>query len=69
MLFFSEAALEPPCVRSKFGCCWEGTIAKNHVGSHDDGCPGMEKKIIITIWVVSSGLLFHYTFIYPIKID
>jgi len=36
--FCGRAAAEPPCVRSTYGCCWDGAIAKNHVGTADDGC-------------------------------
>ncbi|XP_066918517.1 papilin-like [Clytia hemisphaerica] len=37
--YCGKAPSEPPCVRSKYGCCWEGTIAKDHVGTSRDGCP------------------------------
>jgi len=36
--FCGRAATEALCVRSEFGCCWNGGVAKNHVGTVDDGC-------------------------------
>jgi len=36
--FCGKAAAEPPCVRSTYGCCWDGDTATHHVGTFDDGC-------------------------------
>ena len=34
------AAAEAYCVRTKYGCCWDGSVAKVHVGTAADRCPG-----------------------------
>lgn len=43
--YCGKAPSEPPCVRSQYGCCWEGTIAKDHVGTSRDGCPECKDRL------------------------
>jgi len=37
--FCGKALAEIPCIRSTYGCCWDGSIAKDHIGTERDGCP------------------------------
>ena len=41
----SGAAAEAYCVRTKYGCCWDGSVAKDHVGTATDGCPGKRSSV------------------------
>jgi len=36
--FCGRVPAEPPCVTSKYGCCWDGGVAQDHVGTASDGC-------------------------------
>ncbi|XP_066924995.1 uncharacterized protein [Clytia hemisphaerica] len=37
--YCAKAMTEVPCIRSKYGCCWDGSIAQFHIGTMEDGCP------------------------------
>lgn len=41
----SGAAAEAYCVRTKYGCCWDGSEAKVHVGTATDGCPSKHSSV------------------------